>query len=261
MRLMIDPKAKPTAHHSPIPVPIYWQDAVKAGLDRDFRLRVLEPIPVGEPVTWCHRMVICAKKNGKPRRTIYFQSLNSHATQETHHAQSPFHQARLVPHSKKKTVFDAWNVYHNVPLHPDDRHFTIFITPWGRYRYCTAPQGYIASGDGYSRHYDEVVASFPRKTKCIDDTLLWSDTIHDCFFQAAQWLDICGKNRITLKNPEKFTFAQDVVEFAGFEITHDTVRPCKRFLRAITEFPTPKNYRCQILVWFAQSSIVCLQHG
>ena len=248
MRLMIDPKAKPTAYHSPIPVPIHWQDDVKAGLDRDVRLGVLEPVPVGEPVTWCHRMVICAKKNGKPRRTIDFQSLNSHATRETHHTQSPFHQARSVPHSKKKTVFDAWNGYHSVPLHPDDRHFTTFITPWGRYRYCTAPQGYIASGDGYSRRYDEVVASFPRKTKCIDDTLLWSDTIHDCFFQAAQWLDICGRNGITL-NPEKFIFAQDVVEFAGFEITQDTVRPCKRFLRAITEFPTPKNIT-DVRSWF-----------
>ena len=29
MRLMIDPKAKPTAHHSPIPVPIHWQDDIK----------------------------------------------------------------------------------------------------------------------------------------------------------------------------------------------------------------------------------------
>ena len=146
MRLMIDPKAKPTAYHSPIPVPIHWQDDVKAGLDRDVRLGVLELVPVGEPVTWCHRMVICAKKNGKPRRTIDFQSLNTHATRETHHTQSPFHQARSVPHGKKKTVFDAWNGYHSVSLHPDDRHYTTFITPWGRYRYCTASQGYIASG-------------------------------------------------------------------------------------------------------------------
>jgi len=87
-------------------------------------------------------MVICAKKNGKPRRTIDFQPLNSHATRETYHTQSPFHQARSVPHGKKKTVFDAGNSYHSVPLHPDDRHYATFITPWGRYRYSTAPQGY-----------------------------------------------------------------------------------------------------------------------
>ena len=69
MRLMVNPDAVPVAHHNPTPVPLHWQNEVKAGLDRDVKLGVLEPVPVGEPVTWCHRMVICAKKNGKPRRS------------------------------------------------------------------------------------------------------------------------------------------------------------------------------------------------
>ena len=140
MRLMVNPDATPIAHHSPIPVPLHWQDEVKAGLDRDVELGVLKPVPVGEPVTWCHRMVICAKINGKPRRTVDFQALNIHATRETHHTPSPFHQARSVPCKTKKTVLDCWNGYHSVPLHPDDRHLTTFITPWGRYRYKTAPR-------------------------------------------------------------------------------------------------------------------------
>ena len=248
MRLIIDPNATPTAHHSPIPVPLHWQDAVKAGLDRDVRLGVLKPVPIGEPVTWCHHMVICAKKDGTPRRTIDFQPLNLHATRETHHTQRPFHQARSIPSGKKKTIFDAWNEYHSVPLHPDDRHYTTFLTPWGRYRYCTAPQGYIASGDGYTRRYDELTASIPNKTKCINDTLLWSDTIEESFFQAAQWLDTCGKHGITL-NPTKFHFAKDEVEFAGFEITKDTVRPCKKYIKAIADFPTPRNLT-DIRSWF-----------
>ena len=77
MRFMINPNATPIAHHSPIPVPLHWQDDVNAGLDRDVRLGVLEPVPIGEPVTWCHRMVICAKQNGTPRRTINFQPLRN----------------------------------------------------------------------------------------------------------------------------------------------------------------------------------------
>ena len=104
----------------------------------------------------------------------------------------------------------------------------------GRYRYLVAPQGYIASGDGYSRRFDEIVADVPRKTKCVD-TLLWSDTIEEAFFQAIEWLDICGRNGITL-NPLKFTFAQNTVEFAGFEITPTTVRPCPSYIDAIRNF-------------------------
>ena len=101
MKLLIDKEATPVAHHTPIPVPIYWQDQVKSGLDQDQQLGVLEPVPIGTPVTWCHRMVVCAKKSGKPRRTVDFQALNRHATRETHHSQSPFHQARMVPHNMK----------------------------------------------------------------------------------------------------------------------------------------------------------------
>ena len=248
LHLRIDPNAKPIAHHTPVPVPLHWQKEVKAGLDQDVRLGVLEPVPVGEPVTWCHRMVVCSKKNGKPRRTVDFQPLNAHATRETHHTPSPFHQARSVPQGKKKTVFDAWNGYHSVPIRDEDRHLTTFITPWGRYRYKTTPQGYIASGDGYTRRYDEIVADIPAKTKCIDDALLWADTLEESFFQAVQWLDICGRHGITL-NPEKFVFGQDTVNFAGFEITLNSVRPSQQHFQAIRDFPTPRNIT-DIRSWF-----------
>jgi hypothetical protein len=161
MRLMIDPETKRVAHHSPIPIPIHWQDEVKAGLDRDVSLGVIEPVPVGTPVTYCHRMVICAKKNGTPRRTVDMQTLNNNAVRETHHTPSPFHLARSVPHDTIKTVCADWNGYHSDPIHEDDRHLTTFITPWGRYQYRACPQGYIASGDGYFRRFDEVVAHIP----------------------------------------------------------------------------------------------------
>ena len=54
--LRISTDAKPIAHHTPVPV--HWQVEVKAGLDRDVRLGVLEPVPIGEPVTWCHKMIV-----------------------------------------------------------------------------------------------------------------------------------------------------------------------------------------------------------
>ena len=259
LRLMVEPDARPVAHHTPIPVPVHWQDDVKAGLDRDVRLGVIEPVPVGTPVTWCHKMVICPKKSGEPRRTVDLQSLNRHAVRETHHKQSPFHQARAVPPHTHKTVFDAWNGYHSIALHEDDRHLTTFITPWGRYRYCVVPQGCIASGDGYSRRFDEIVSDIPRKTKCVDDTLMWSDSIEEAFFQAVEWLDTCGRHGVTL-NPKKFAFAQMTVEFAGFEITPASVRPCPHYLEVIQNFPTPRNITDVCSSFGLINRLLCLRH-
>ena len=252
LRIMISPDAEPVAHHKAIPVPLHWQTEVKAALDRDVQLGVIEPVPVGEPVTWCHRMVVVSKKSGSPRRCVDLQPLNRHATRETHHTPSPFHQARSVPRSTYKTVLDAWNGYHSVPLHEEDRHLTTFLTPWGRYRYCAAPQGYVSSGDGYTRRYDEIVLSADLShdcyTKCIDDTLIWGDSIEEIFWRTVEWLEMCGHHGITL-NSEKFVFAQKTAEFAGFEITPDTVRPSRAFLQSITEFPVPKSLT-DIRAWF-----------
>ena len=250
LRLMIDPDAL-THHvpcHTPMVVPLYWMEEVKAGLDQDVRLGVIQPVPIGQPVTWCHRMVVCAKRDGKPRRTVDMQSLNKSACRETHHTQSPYLQARSVPSGKLKTVFDCWNGYHSIALHKDDYQYTTFITPWGRYQYKVAPQGYIASGDGYCRRFDEIVSSIPNKTKCIDDTLLWSDNVEESFKQAVNWLDTCGKNGIIL-NRDKFVFAQHSVEFAGFRITDDSIKPCEKHLSAIKDFPTPSSLT-DIRSWF-----------
>ena len=213
MGLMISSDPKPVAYHSPIPVPVHWQEKVKAGLDQDVQLGVIEPVPVGTPVTWCHRMVVCAKKSGKLCRTVDFQSLNRHATRETDHTQSPFHQARSIPPNTRKSTFDAWNGYHSIPFDIKDRHLTTFITPWGRYRYCVCPQGYIAFGDAYTRRFDEIVCDVKNKNKVIGDTIMWSKSIEESFSQAAEWLDICGHNGIIL-NPSKFNFAKETVTFA-----------------------------------------------
>ena len=52
LRLMVDKDATPYACHKAIPVPIHWKVKVNEGIDRDIRLGVLEPVPVGAPVTW-----------------------------------------------------------------------------------------------------------------------------------------------------------------------------------------------------------------
>ncbi len=41
---MVDPNVQPTACHTPIPVPVHWQDEVKVGLDQAMQLRVIEPV-------------------------------------------------------------------------------------------------------------------------------------------------------------------------------------------------------------------------
>ena len=154
----VRPDVKPMAVHTPIPVPLHWEDKVKRDLERDVALGVIEPVPINSPVTWCSRMITVPKHNGEPRRVVDLQALNRASVRQTHHTKSPFMLASAVPANKVKSVLDIWNSFHSVPIREEDRDKTCFICPMGRFRYKVAPQGYLASYDGYTHRFDLITA-------------------------------------------------------------------------------------------------------
>ena len=70
LKIHMQEGVKPVASHSPIPVPLHWHKKVKAGLDRDEAIGVIERVPPGTPTTWCHRMVVVPKKDNSPRTIL-----------------------------------------------------------------------------------------------------------------------------------------------------------------------------------------------
>ncbi len=180
----------PSAVHTPIPVPHHWKRRVKEDIDRDVRLGIIEPVPQGTTTTWCSRMIITPKKDGSPRRTVDLQKLNAATERETHHTPSPFNLVSAVPKGKRKTVLDAWNGYHSLPLEPSSKDATTFITEWGRYRYCRAPMGFHASGDAYTRRFDDITTGQQRVTRCVDDTLLWDADIEEAFWHTFDYVKL-----------------------------------------------------------------------
>ena len=232
--------AVPFARHSSIPVPHHWKAKIKEGLDRDVEKGIIKPVEIGTPVEWCSPMVIVTKKDGTPRRTVDLQRLNSQCLRETHHSQSPFQLASQVPPNTKKTVIDAVDGYHTIKLDTASQPLTTFITEWGRYTYLRMPQGFKASGDVYTRRYDDIISHVPNKIKIVGDTLLHSNTIEDSFFNTWDFLTLIASKGI-VANVEKFQFCQDIVEFAGLTITSNGVTPSDNMLSAIKNFPTPTD--------------------
>ena len=182
------------------------------------------------------------KPNGEPRRTVDLSPLNKHCQRETHVVVPPFRQARLVPANTWRTVTDAWNGYHSALIREEDRHYTSFITNWGRYRYRVLPQGYVSSNDGYAKRYDKIIESLERKAKVTDDAIIWdSDSqLKEHWWRVFDYLKLVGSHGIIL-NGEKFQFCEKTVEFAGFKLSSQKVEPLPKYLQAIETFPTPKN--------------------
>ena len=112
----------------------------------------------------------------------------------------------------------------------------------GRYRYRVAPQGYVASGDAYNARYDEIISEVERKTKCVDDAMIWDDDddLEEHWWRTLDYLTLVGENGIIL-TLKKLQFSQKVVNFAGFVVGETTVKPLPKYLDAIKNFQRPST--------------------
>ena len=135
-----------------------------------------------------------------------------------------------------------------MPLAPADRHLTTFVTPWGRYRYRTAPQGLLSAGDGYTHRKAEIMGDFKDVKNCVDDSLIFDDNIEQNFFRVCSFLEQGAMGGCTF-NPDKFQFGEREVNFLGFRITDTGIKPTSSFTDSIMSFPTPKSLT-DIRSWF-----------
>ena len=197
-------------------------------------------MPHSEPTEWCHRMVITRKHNGSPCRTVDLSPLNKFCERKTHAFEAPFHLVNRVPRNTCKTVTDAWNGYHSVPLRVTDRHLTTFIAPFGKWRNTRVPQGFLSSRDGYNRRFRAILADFERKERCIDDTFFCGDKLQQYWWRTTDFLTLVKQAGIVL-NPDKFQFAERSADFAGFRISESAVEPLPKYLNAIKNFPNTIN--------------------
>ena len=72
-------------------------------------------------------MVVTAKADESPRRTVDLQALNRVSSREIYHTPSPFNLVSRIPKGMYKSVLDCWNGYHSVPLDPGSREKMSFI--------------------------------------------------------------------------------------------------------------------------------------
>ena len=107
-------------------------------------------------------------------------------------------------------------------------------------RYRVAPQGSFSSGDGYTFWYDAIIRALKRIKKCVDDVLGWARTFLQLFLDTVNFLSHTGSHGI-IQNPAKFVWGVEEIEYVGFWIKKDGVRPTEETLNAITNFPRPTD--------------------
>ena len=82
----------------------------------------------------------------------------------------------------------------------------------------------------------------PSWRRCIDDTLIWSESIRTSFLQCAKYLSFCGTEGIIF-NPKKLEVGKKQVNIFGFRMGQNGVLPSENQIESLSRYPTPKNLR------------------
>lgn len=129
---------------------------------------------------WCIRMVVVAKKLGKPCYTVDFQKLNVCCQWEMHHI--PTHSTwPLESHCILSrqwltcTRVITWYILMKKVTTLPSSH------PGASNRIAGYIMGHYVAGDACTKRFDDIIVILTRKYKYIDDTHLYDTSVEEAF--------------------------------------------------------------------------------
>ena len=141
------------------------------------------------------------------------------------------------PNSRKFFKLDLTSGYHQIPLSKEARKYFNFILPQGRFRYTSAPMGFVASGDWFNQVTDRCFRGIQGIQKEVDDILGHAVTDAELARQLREVFKICQEYNISLSK-RKMEVGENV-HFAGFMVGVDGLKPDPGKIVALKNFKTP----------------------
>ena len=219
--------------------PRHWQQAADTIVNELLRKNVLAR--VDHPTEWTAPGFWVPKSDGKGIRLVVdFSKLNKHICRPVHLFPSPLEIISGINHDAKYFAkLDAISGFYQIGLDEESSHLTTFLIPQGRFRWLRCPMGSSSSSDEWCRRSDDAVRGICGVSKLVDDVLVVSNSIEQLEERLMKVLTKCREAGIALSR-RKFEIGESI-QFAGYTLSADGVRPDDKKLAAIAKFPTPTD--------------------
>jgi hypothetical protein len=140
------------------------------------------------------------------------------------------------------SALDCASGYWQVPLSEEDRVKTAFSTMTGHYEYLRMSFGLKSAPSTFQRLMNRVFLGLMR-TRCVtylDDVILFGESLQEHNERLVEVLE--RPRQLNLKvEPDKCEFLKTEISYLGHIVTSDGVKPDPGKVKAIHEFPTPRN--------------------
>jgi hypothetical protein len=181
-------------------------------------------------------LVLVWKRNGDLRVCTDFRWLNARTVKDAYPLP---HQADALAALGGNALFSTMDLtsgFYNVPLHPDDRKYTAFSSPFGLHEYNRLPQGLCNSPATFMRMMMSIFGdeNFTSLLCYLDDLMVFAPTEEVALRRLEMVFARLKEHNLKLA-PKKCFFLRRTVKFLGHVISEDGVQTNPEKVRAIND--------------------------
>lgn len=190
---------------------------------------------------WASPLHIVAKKNGDIRPVGDYRRLNA-ITKPDRYPVPRLHDFTYILSGKKVfSKIDINKAYFFIKVAPQDIEKTAIITPIGLFEFLRLPFGLRNGSQTFQRFMsNNVLKDMDFLFSFIDDVIVASDTMEEHENHLRQLFQRFTEFGITI-NIDKCEFGKQVIEFLGYEVSTNGIKPLEHKVKAIVEFPRPET--------------------
>ena len=196
---------------------------------------------VSEPTPWCAGMVAVPKKNsGGMRICVDLKALNESVLREVYPIPTVDEALAQCSGAKVFSKLDANSGFWQIPLAPESRPLTTFITPFGRYCFNKLPFGISSATELFQKRMNKILEGIEGVICLVDDVLIYGKTQAEHDERVRQCLQRIREANVTL-NSAKCVFNKSSIKFLGHIVSADGIRVDPEKTRAIQEMKVPQS--------------------
>ena len=137
---------------------------------------------------------------------------------------------------------DLFSAFHNIVIEPSDVEKTTTLTPWGVYVYKRLAFGLSGAPSTFMKMVDSVLDGVEDVYAYLDDFLVFSMDEESHYKTLQTIFQRLKENGLAIKL-SKCEFGRKSVEFLGYEVSKEGIRPLNRKIQALVDFPSPRNQK------------------
>jgi len=233
-----------TGNHPPISEPLRRHP--RAHLDLiDDTVSKLQEAGVVEPAIspWAANVVLVKKKDSDvPRVTIDYRKLNAVTVKDKHPLPRIKDCLDALSGSTLFTTCDVSMSFYSLPLAPEDRPKTAFVTRRGQFQFRRSPMGISNSPAAFSRLMALALRglTYLIALTFVDDVIIVGRNFAEHLKNVETVLQRFKRAQLLLK-PKKCSFFQKEVRFLGHVVSAEGIAVDPRKTAVIRQWPFPKN--------------------